>query len=143
MAHYNATIEIAELLGDEPSADLLDALADFGPALTESLRRRTQVIITVQADSLRGASTAALSIVEGTGHAPVTVQLMPTAEYDATAGMIDAPARLYSVTEAAELLGVTPQAIRARIKTGSLPATRIGESWAVPAVLVEGAETGR
>lgn len=36
-----------------------------------------------------------------------------------------------SVTQVAERLGVTPQAIRARIKKGTLPAKMLGKQWTI------------
>lgn len=134
--YYNATIELARRVDEDGADQLLRDLEVFGVTLTESLRRRTQVVLTVEAGSLRTASVTALGMVEAVGEEPVSIQLMTTKEFDASAGLIDVPTRLYSVTEAAKLLGVSPQAVRARIKTGSLPATRIGESWAVPAGLL-------
>lgn len=36
-----------------------------------------------------------------------------------------------SVTEVAEYLGVTRSAVLQRIKSGSLPATKVGNAWSI------------
>lgn len=40
---------------------------------------------------------------------------------------------LLSTTQAADRLGLTPGRVRQLIDTGQLPATRIGERWAIDA----------
>ena len=41
------------------------------------------------------------------------------------------PERAYGATEAAAVLGVTPEAVRLGIRVGRLPATREGRRWRV------------
>ncbi len=49
---------------------------------------------------------------------------------------------LLSVTEVAARLGITRQAVLLRIKSGSLPAHRIGRMWAIPATAIEEKKEG-
>ena len=41
--------------------------------------------------------------------------------------------KFYTITEVAELLGITRQAVHKRIKKGMIKATRIGRIYAIPA----------
>jgi excisionase family DNA binding protein len=54
-----------------------------------------------------------------------------TAPPSAQPGSATAGTVVLSVDEAADLLGVTPQAVRKRIKAGTLPARRDGRAWRV------------
>ena len=38
---------------------------------------------------------------------------------------------LLSVKQAAEVLGITPQMVRIHLRRGSLPATHVGQTWAI------------
>ena len=53
-----------------------------------------------------------------------------TRRFDLLADQTEVPP-LVGVTEAAQILGVTPQAVRQRIQTGSLHGIRVGDAWAL------------
>ncbi|MGC8025595.1 hypothetical protein ACP3WI_24755, partial [Salmonella enterica] len=83
----------------------------------------TQITITLPAESLRQASTVALTVTADATPAdaqPVACQVMTTHEFDKSSGILDMPGDLLSVSEAAEALGVSRQAVLKRIDHGGL-----------------------
>ncbi|NLS09870.1 helix-turn-helix domain-containing protein [Nesterenkonia sp. MY13] len=139
MPDYNATVELSRELAADEADWVIEKVDGRGVVVTTSLRRRAQVILTVSALDLRSATKLALMDVEDAlvnDLKTVSVQVMPTNEFDESGGMIDEPGAFLSVTEAAERLGSSPQNIRARIKRGSIPAARLGSQWIVPAAAV-------
>ncbi len=107
-------------------------LANYSPATTASPTGHAQVIITLPAENVRQAITTAFGIFHEAGIEITTLgfEVLPTAEYDHRANITPVP-DLVSVTEAAQALGVSRQAILQRIEKGTLPARRLGNSWAV------------
>jgi excisionase family DNA binding protein len=130
---YNARAETTTPLEPAAAERLLYALAGYHPAVGRSVFARTEVTITLPADTLAQATTTALAILT-VNFAPadlLSIEVLTTADFDRRLGVEPIP-ELVSVTQAAEELGVTRQAVLQRIESGSLPATRIGTSWAIP-----------
>jgi excisionase family DNA binding protein len=132
---YNARIEWAAPHEDERVDDLVAALADFHVAVSRSDAGHTEAIITLPAESLRQAASTALSIAETQGEVLV-LEVLPTAEFDRRLGLTPMP-ELLSVPEVAKALAVSPQAVRQRVESGSIPATRVGKHWLVQASVVD------
>lgn len=135
MNSYTATVEVAPK-GRRVDAELVDQLTteleDYAPAIAESPRGFTAVTITVPATSLRQATSTSLRLVEdATGLEAIACEVMAEAEADARRDWIQLP-ELVSVSEAAELLGVSRQAVQQRIDSKSLPATRVGRGYVLP-----------
>lgn len=133
---YNLTVETTHRYTVEVAEQLLDALADYHPAVGRTSRNRLEVIVTLPAADLRQAIATGLAVVERAAHpAKVTsVEAMTTKEFDARTD-VDDPVEipeLVSITEAAAALGVTRQAVHQRIEAGTLPATQIGKTWVIP-----------
>ncbi len=132
---YNARIEYATR-GDGTDVDerLLDALTHYSPATGRSERGWVEVHLTVPATGLHQAITTALALAEPAqrliGAAVLAIEVLPTAEFDARQGLSPAPETV-GVPEAARLLGVTPQAVRQRLVSGSLPGTKSGRDWRI------------
>lgn len=144
MTDYNATIEL-ETRDDSTLPDsLIDALPGYGPAVGRSERGWVVLHITFPATDLRQAFTTAMALVGSATDVPVlAVEVLPTAEFDARNGIAPTPETL-GVPEVAKMLGVTAQAVRQRISSGSLPATRAGRDWRIQRDVVERlAEAGR
>lgn len=141
MTDYNATIELGTRADDSTLADvLIDALPEYGPAVGRAERGWVTLHITFPATGLRQAFTTALALVEGATDVPiVAVEVLPTEEFDARNGLLPAPPETVGVPEAAELLGVSAQAVRQRITSGSLPARRVGRDWRIQRAAVEAA----
>lgn len=141
---YNATAGTTTPLDAGNAGHLLDVLADYHPAVGRSPFARTEVTITVPAESLRQAVTTALALITVAAgpHDVVSLEVLTAADFDRRLGLAPIP-ELLSVAETAAELGVSRQAVQQRIDSGSLPATRIGSTWAIPrAAVVEIAHGG-
>lgn len=144
---YNARAELgvltdARLLSDPDWADAtLSALAPYSPALARSPHGRIEVVLTLPAQDLTQATRTALAVLAdvrtpaGAPMAAFAVEVLPTAEFDLRAHLVEVPS-LLSVPQAATELGISRQAVLKRIDAGSLAATRVGSVWAVPAAAI-------
>lgn len=131
MTQYNLTLELAKRNLTADDADILmDAFEDFHPAVTTSAHGWTDVIITVEAESLRQAIAVGL----GLGGDVVSIHGMTTREFDRRLELpielTEAPT-MSSVSEAAEHFGISRTAVQKRIDTGKLPAQKVGDQWVV------------
>lgn len=125
---YRTDEDIAHEVGD----NILTELSGYSPVLSESVGRRQLITITLPAPDLKTATTTAMSIISGVAGEIVSIQGMHTSDYDESAGAILQPGDFLTVGEAAEKLGTSGQNIRARIKRGSIPASRLGSQWIIP-----------
>ena len=131
MADYNARIEFTTRDDTTMPDDLIDALPGYGPAVARSERGWVELHITFPADDLRQATTTALALAASATSVPIlALEVLPTAEFDARNGITPAP-EYVGVPDVAAALGVTQQAVRARIASGSLPARKDGRDWRV------------
>lgn len=131
---FNARAESTAPFTADEAERLLDALADYHPAVGRGLFGHTEVVITLPADSHRQAMLTGYTLLSA-AFAPGAVRLfevLTTEDFDRRLADLEHIPELVSVTEAAAALGVTRQAVLQRIESGSLPATRIGTAWAVP-----------
>ncbi|MGJ3510029.1 helix-turn-helix domain-containing protein [Enemella sp. A6] len=112
-----------------------DTFSEFHPAVSAGLvTGRTRVIITLHAENLGQAARLGWALTAELD--PIGLQVLETTEFDRTAGLEDLP-ELISVTEAAERLNITRQAVLERINNGTLPARRAGQrAWVIPAAAV-------
>ena len=127
---YNARIAWTAHSGDHDH--ILDAFATLSPVVTSTDRDKLEVVFTLPAADIQTACLMAI----GTAQAALpdlhvlAVEVMPTSEYDTRYD--GAGTDTISVTEAAELLNITRQGVRGRIRNGILPATRVGRDWRIP-----------
>lgn len=97
-------------------------------------RGRAQLILTIEATNLVQAAATAKAVTTEAGFTnPVRLEVMTTHEYDRGDEPIPP---LVSLTQAAQTLGVTRQAIQSRINHGTLPATKAGNTWVIPAAAI-------
>lgn len=122
--------------------DLIAALIGYSPAIGAHPRGWTEIIISVPAVDLRQALTTALSLLERTGYAIVSVEAMTTAEFDAWVGFDEVP-ELMSVTEVADTLRVSRQYVLRLIREHKLPGHRVGTTYAVPRAAVTASSKGQ
>ena len=136
---YNARAQLSTPIDDAHWDALLEQLADFHPAVGRSLFGRTEVTITLTTDTVRQAMASGYALLqEAAGDDYViSFEVLPTADFDREHDLQPIP-ELASVTQAADELGVTRQAVLQRIDSGSLPATRIGTTWAIPQAALRG-----
>ncbi|PHP52606.1 helix-turn-helix domain-containing protein [Actinomyces ruminis] len=131
---YNATITI-RAKGDDVDDALVDALRDYHPAVSPSplAEDAWDAVITFDAETLGQALTTARAIGEHLG-GMIGLEVVPTTAWDRRADQdVRSDDDLVGVTDAASRLGVTPQAIRERLATGTLPGRKIGREWVIPA----------
>lgn len=137
MQMYSANVEVA-LRDCEDLSAVLAQLEHHHAALGQSERGWLQALISLPAESLTQATATAVTLVSAAyGAEPVACHVMTEAEFDAREGWAPAPSEMLSVTEAAELLGVSRQAVLQRIDGHRLQAVKIGRSWAIPRTAVE------
>ena len=132
MIEYNARVEYAD--ADLDPDDLIEAMAEYHPAIARTPTQEIEAYITIPAGTLDEAITAALRIAREAVATQVQVQaveVMPTAIFDARNGIEYVPT-LVSVTEAAQTLGITRTSVQQRIDAGKLPAVKVGATWAIP-----------
>lgn len=128
-AHHTVRIELDTR--EDLDARLDAALGSYRPAMTRGPRGHVVVAIAVPADSvLQAVQTAVAVVAQATDATVLAVEALPTDESERRAGLTPVP-RLLSVSEASSELGVSRQAVLQRIDSGSLPAIRIGSTWAV------------
>lgn len=144
MTEYNAILTTDHRAHTPADLDdeIIDRLAAFHPALGFTTGRLT-VTITYPAETLEQATAVALALAgQSLAGLPFTLtglEVLPTAEFDRRNGLEPVP-ELLSVTEAAAELGVTPQAVRQRLDSGSVRGVKVGATWVVSRAEVERAK---
>lgn len=137
MRDYNAVIEVTyrpEGTGiDGDLADkIFDDLAACSPAISISERGWLEITITLPAESLIDATATALKVVNvATKSDPVSIAVTTTDEFDRRVGLVPRVPDLVSVTEAAEILGVSRQAVMDRINRKTLQARKVGREYVI------------
>lgn len=131
MKYYTAVVEISKR-GNMSAAEVdtvMDRLNGYSPSLSVSPRGYRSARISVPAENLAAAATAAiLAVTFAHGLAvdgAVSIELMSEAEAELRDGSLEVP-DLVGVTEAADMLGVSPQRVRQMIDEGKLAAHRVG-----------------
>ena len=136
MTTYNATATLNTPITRIPPAMLdaiLDELTGHHPAVVAGPTGEAEIIITLPADNLTQAITTANTLLtRHARHRPIGLEVIPTDLWDKRQGTAPMP-ELLSVTDAANRLGTTRQAVLQRIETGSIPATKVGPNWIIPA----------
>jgi len=125
-----------ELDSRDPGADqadqLMTDLEQLHPAVSTSPRGWLTVTITIPAEHVGQAVTLAIAAVEqAAGHPTIAVTAMTETEADAREGW-ETPSELVSVKEAADILGVSRQAVLDRIARHTLPASKVGRGYTIP-----------
>lgn len=83
--------------------------------------------ITIQAANVRQAIDTGLALASAASSAElVAFEALPTADFDRREGLTPVP-EIISAEEAAELLGISRQAIHKKVTAGTLPGHRVGE----------------
>jgi excisionase family DNA binding protein len=125
---YNVVAELAGSFDEQAVDQLLDPIADYSGAAGRSELGRTEVVFTLPAESVRQANTTALAILDTYPWELLSLRVLTTADFDRITDTSELPA-LVSVTEAADVLGVSRQSVLNAINTAKLPATRVGDTW--------------
>ena len=123
---YTATVDFSTTMSDE---DILTAISVYHGSLAESFNGY-RAICSFEADSLSDAAIKAQTIGAELG-SPFALSVAPSSMVDGDTARGELPP-LVSVTEAAELLGITPQGVNKKLNSGSLPGAKIGNTWVIP-----------
>lgn len=143
MTEWTAQIELDVRLtprnGEKLAEDWLPALADYHAGLGSSPTGHVVIVITLPAEKLRQATTTAIAVVQDvTGRTATSVRASTSSAFFAAADPEPSTLpRLLGVTEAAEILGVSRQAVLQACEEGRYPATRAGKAWVLLASAVE------
>ena len=133
--HYNATITTHPLT-DNDIDHHLDTLTPYHVALSNPRAGEGQIVITIPADTLTQAITTTQAIIASAGIHAEALLVETTKRFDTLANETPIPP-LASVTEAAHPLNVSRQAILQRINAHTIPATKIGDTWAIPRAAIK------
>jgi excisionase family DNA binding protein len=132
MQIYNATIEVDRKLELVDVDHVMTALLEFSGSIGHSARGHASATISIAGETLTQATAAAVAVVEAAlGGPTIYAEVMTEAEFNARQGWDPVPP-LVSVTEAAEILGTSRSAVQQRIESGSLPAEKVGNTYALP-----------
>lgn len=127
---YAATVEVAKQ--DYDSDEVMNRLASFHAGLGQSERGWASATITLPAESLdQAAHMATVLIAAAFGTEAIACEVMTEHERDARQGWSSTPSELVSVTEAAELLGITRQGVLDGIKHKRFQAEKVGREWTI------------
>lgn len=131
--NYTATVELD--IRDDGTGDrddgIIDALDAYSPAVGRSPLGYIEVVLTVPAATLTQAAQTITSVIaESVGATILSIEIMSVDEYSRRVGVKPMP-ELVSVTAAAEIAGVSRQAILARLETGSIAGEKVGNTWVV------------
>ena len=133
MHHYNITAEINRRDFDNSDATdtIIDSLPGYSAAIAQSEHGWMEITLTIAADHLRQAVHMAAVLIDSATDADlISIQAMATDEWDKRQGLEPMP-ELVSVTQAAEILGVTRQAVMDRINRKTLPASKVGREYVI------------
>jgi excisionase family DNA binding protein len=138
MKHYSAHVELAatSYAGVEKLLEQLDA-AGFHPAVGFSPRGWLDAQITFPATSIAQATLTATAVLHDlTGLDAVAATVMTEEEFDAREGFVPIP-DLLSVTEVAELLGISRGRVLQLVDARQLEGSKIGNTLVIPRTSAE------
>lgn len=133
--NYNATITTHPLTDNDINHHL-NTLTPYHVALSNPRTGEGQIILTIPANTLTQAIQTTQAIATSAGITIDALTIETTERFDTLANEIPMP-KLISVTEAAQLLKVSRQAILQRITAHTIPATKIGDTWAIPRAAIK------
>lgn len=133
--NYNATITTHHLTETDINHHL-NTLTPYHVALSNPRTGEGQIILTIPANTLTQAIQTTQAIATSAGITIDALTIETTERFDTLANEIPMP-KLISVTEAAQLLKVSRQAILQRITAHTIPATKIGDTWAIPRAAIK------
>lgn len=132
MRHYTAEVVFKTTAAAE---EIMDVIKDFHGVYTiRGAGEEHAITISYPADSDKQAETIAEAVTEKFGEV-VGLNVLTTQDRDRNEGYPPIP-DLVSVTQAAEMLGVTRSAVIQRIESGSIYAVKVGNAWVIPSAIL-------
>lgn len=130
MTEYNIRLEY-QMPDDEDSGDLLvETFKTFHPAAGPVGNGNIDVWLTIQGVDAYDVSQLATALASKVQRPLVALEVLPTADFDLRNGLTPVP-ELISTDDAADLLGISRQAVDKQIKSGKLRGHRVGERTVV------------
>ncbi|MEO5921704.1 MAG: helix-turn-helix domain-containing protein [Pseudolysinimonas sp.] len=130
MTEYNIRLEYQMPPTEESGELLVDTFATFHPASGPVGNGNIDVWLTIQGADAYDVSQLATGLASKVQRPLIALEVLPTTDFDLRNGLTPVP-ELISTDDAAEMLGVTRQAIDKQIKTGKLHGHRVGERTVV------------
>lgn len=133
MTDFNITARLGS--SREPIEDralaLVEAFARYGAAVGPLDNGAAELTITVPADNIRQAIDTGFVLLADRGIRPVSIEAMTTEDHDRQQA-IDSSDDMLSVTQAANVLGISRQRVLQRIHEHTITARKVGRAWAIP-----------
>ncbi|SDD41855.1 helix-turn-helix domain-containing protein [Auraticoccus monumenti] len=134
---YTVTVDLAEPFGDEDAVDrAFTQLADYHVSLVATPVGGLAAVLVLDAPTIRQATSTSLAVTEAAELHPVGIHVLTTTDWERRMNSTDIPP-LVSVQEAADILGVTRQAVLSRIGYGTLPSVKVGTVNVIPLAAVQ------
>lgn len=133
MEYWNVILEYERTYSDDGTdEDILDAFADWHPAVGRSLEGRMEATLSIPADDLKQAARTAMALISENDSLPEVCRMnvLKASEHDRTNGLAPVPS-LLSVSEAAAILNVSRQRVLQLIHDGRMHGIRVGNGWAL------------
>lgn len=132
---YNITADVAA--SEHDGEHIIDALEGYHPAVMHAGNRAT-IIMTLPAEDTRQAVRTALAVLQSNvDRELLSLEVMTTEDFDRREGF-DVVPELVAVSEAAEILGTSRQAVQQQIDRGRfLTARKVGPTWVIARAEVE------
>ena len=133
MEYWNVILEYERTYSDDGTdEDILDAFADWHPAVGRSLEGRMEATLSIPADDLKQAARTAMALISENDSLPEVCRMnvLKASEHDRTNGLSPVPT-LLSVSEAAAILNVSRQRVLQLIHDGRMHGIRVGNGWAL------------
>jgi hypothetical protein len=124
---YNVKLEYRLEPTEANGSTLVDAFTGFSPAAGPTDTGKLDVWITIQAKDARQAIDVGLALGAKATDAELTAfEVLTTEDFDRRNGLTPVP-ELIGADEAAEILGISRQAVSKKFGHGDLPGHRVGE----------------
>jgi hypothetical protein len=126
MTEYNVRLEY-QMPPTEESGDLLvDTFKTFHPAAGPVGNGNIDVWLTLPGVDAYDVSQIATALASKVQRPLIALEVLPTADFDRRVGLTPVP-ELIGADEAADILGISRQAVSKKFSSGALPGHRVGE----------------
>ncbi len=128
MRHYTAEVDFKTSTTPDEIMEVIEAF--HGVYTFREQRDEHAINISFPADSGKQAIAIATAVTEKFGEI-TGLKVLTSEEFDRQEGFTHIP-DLVSVTQAAQIMGITRSAVIQRIESGSIYAVKVGNAWVIP-----------
>jgi len=126
MTDYNIRLEYQMPPTEESGDVLVDTFKTFHPSAGPAGNGNIDVWLTLPGVDAYHVVEIATALAAKVQRPLIALEVLPTADFDRRSGLTPVP-ELIGADEAAEMLGISRQAISKKVAAGTLPAHRVGE----------------